>query len=146
MTARHVLHRPPAPPRPEGQLQVLPSPPGHSLVVGTDVEEELAEQWQLLGNLLPAANKFQFKTRLEIIKELDWYKEGIQKYEDAIADDAISVDSGQKGMGILLAHSQACLQLAPEMESLERFQLLMTALSILLPIVSVIYGTVWCIS
>ena len=100
------------------------------------VEEELADQWEMLGELWPAASKFQFRKRLGNVKQLDWYKEGIEKYEDAIADETFSIDSEQKGMTILLTHSQACLRLALEKESLERFQLLMTSLSILLPIVS----------
>ena len=100
------------------------------------IEEALAEQWEILGELLPAARKFEFRRRLGLVKELAWYKEGIEKYEDAIAEEAISANSEQEGLQILLAHSQACLRLGQEKEALERFQLLGTSLSILLPIVS----------
>jgi len=101
------------------------------------IEEELAKQWDILGVQVVAAKEFNFRDRLATVKELDWYKEGIDRHEDALAEKLVGLNSEQEGLQVLLSHSHVCLQLAAEKKATEKTRLLMTSLSVLLPIVSV---------
>jgi len=100
------------------------------------IEKELGQQWSSLGHFLPAAESFNFRMRLEETKARPWYKEGVLKHKSAIADEPISVNAEQAGLEILLSHSKSCLRLARNKDSYERHDLLMTCMSVILPIVS----------
>lgn len=102
----------------------------------SSVENELHRQWEALGDFLPAAASFQFEIKLVEIKNTYWYETGFYKHREAMEDEPIATNAEEEALGILLAHSKACLDLASKKKSGERHDLLMTSLSILLPIVS----------
>ncbi|CAB9498892.1 expressed unknown protein [Seminavis robusta] len=99
-----------------------------------DLETELERQWKSLGDFLPAAADFKFNIRLAQTKQSSWYKEGLEKHKEATEDEPISVYAEHEGLHIVLAHSMLCLELARQKETHERYELLMSSLSVLLPI------------
>jgi hypothetical protein len=100
------------------------------------IESELAQQWQSMATLVRVAATFDFSKRLAKAKELPWYQNGVDEFIEASTQHSIAANGELEGLRILLAYSSSCLQLAMRMKIIRRQQLIMTALSILLPIVS----------
>lgn len=100
------------------------------------VEDELTQHWESIGDFLPAASSFQFGMKLFETKQSQWYESGFDKHREALDEEPIAINAEEEALKILLAHSKACMGLARKKNSSERYELLMTSLSILLPIVS----------
>jgi hypothetical protein len=94
------------------------------------VEEELAEQWELITTRYSSKVALNFTEKLERLKNTDLYKENRQKYKAAAQNHQISVYGEDCGLAALLFFSRLCLSI----EEPENDKLLVVALSILLPI------------
>ena len=99
------------------------------------IETELGRQWKSLEDFVPAASRFKFHIRLAEAKQLPWYIQGFDKHRKALDEEPIAGHAEVEGLEMMLAHSMSCLNLARLRDAEERNDLLMTCLSVLLPIV-----------
>lgn len=100
----------------------------------SDVLDEIAKQWDQLTPLVPAVSGFDFQNELRETKEKTWYKNGIQKFEAASLAKDGARNGELEGMNIFLAYSRSCLDLAEKTGKERSNRLLLTCLSVLLPI------------
>ena len=104
--------------------------------VPSSAEKELTRQWEALSDFLPAASEFKFNIKLAETKNKEWYQAGYDRYKDALEEEPIASNGEHQALDFLLTHSRACLELSREADTDDRYDLLMTCLSILLPVVS----------
>ena len=111
------------------------------------VEQELMHQWNRLSELESVGFALDLSKTLADVKERQWYKDGLPKYQDALHGGITAKNCEGPGLEFFLAYSGACLDLAQNKErddeSIKRL-LIMNCLSILLPITQFcLEKTIW---
>lgn len=108
-----------------------------------EAEDELLRQWQFLSDMLPVFPVLNFEERMYLVKEREWYRDEVEDRNQVVGDNPIAGFAEDKGVSIFLAFSSLCLHLAKsETKSPVRNRLLQLALSVLLPIVSMMFDKV----
>jgi hypothetical protein len=101
-------------------------------------EADIAEQLDMMNEMLPWVKSINYQTQLVVVKESNWYK---STTEESVSKNQICLvarHGEEAAVNILLCFSKACLMLASLSEGAAKEVLMQNALSVILPMVSVI--------
>ncbi len=105
--------------------------------VSHDKENQLSQQWKILGELLPMLATLDFDDATKTIKKTEWYKITLSNLATDFRGIPISTFGEEEALYIILMYSRSCLQLAKlERDELKQQCLIKNAMSVLLPLVS----------
>ena len=107
--------------------------------LNSSFEREVCRQWEDLKALLESFPDVEYKRRLSEVKEADWYKNEVQERKKKKPDEPIAQFFEEDGIRVFLAYSSTCLRMATSSKDKHSWNgLIQAALSVLIPIVSLI--------
>lgn len=104
-----------------------------------ETEDEILKQWKRLHDVVPSFPVLNFEERISQVKTREWYRNEVKDRSETAKNSPIARYAEDHGVDTFLAFSSLCLHLAKlETNPLIRNRLLKQALSVLLPVVSLL--------